>query len=79
MFEIDPETAGRTLEEIDEIFTKSKSIFDPVRVAKELPRQHLSSFLQEEAKHDTEIKDTVQKLEHVSTGSTAPEKEQNQL
>lgn len=32
-----PETGGRTLEEIDEIFLRSNSIFDPVRVARELP------------------------------------------
>lgn len=33
-----PETKGRTLEEIDEIFIRSKSIFDPVRVERALPR-----------------------------------------
>lgn len=33
-----PETKGRTLEEIDEIFIRSKSIFDPVKVEKSLPR-----------------------------------------
>ncbi|EXJ86467.1 hypothetical protein A1O3_03418 [Capronia epimyces CBS 606.96] len=32
-----PETRGRTLEEIDEIFLQSKSPFDPVRVARILP------------------------------------------
>ena len=32
-----PETQGRSLEEIDEIFIRSKSIFDTVRVARELP------------------------------------------
>lgn len=32
-----PETRGRSLEEIDEIFLQSNSIFDPVRVAKRLP------------------------------------------
>ncbi|KAJ5131781.1 hypothetical protein N7448_005939 [Penicillium atrosanguineum] len=32
-----PETRGRSLEEIDEIFLRSKTIFDPVRVAKQLP------------------------------------------
>ncbi|KAJ5771962.1 hypothetical protein N7520_002491 [Penicillium odoratum] len=34
-----PETKGRTLEEIDEIFVNSKSFFDTVRVAKEMPYQ----------------------------------------
>lgn len=33
-----PETKGRTLEEIDEIFVQSKSIFDPPRIARTLPR-----------------------------------------
>ena len=35
------ETAGRSLEEIDAIFAESKSIFDPPRVARRLPKQHL--------------------------------------
>jgi hypothetical protein len=34
-----PETRGRTLEEIDEIFVQSRTIFDPVRIAKEMPFQ----------------------------------------
>lgn len=33
-----PETAGCSLEEIDEIFIQSKSIFDPVKVARQFPR-----------------------------------------
>ncbi|KAL9081452.1 MAG: hypothetical protein Q9157_000010 [Trypethelium eluteriae] len=33
-----PETNGRHLEQIDEIFLRSKSIFDPVRIEKRLPR-----------------------------------------
>lgn len=32
-----PETAGRSLEQIDEIFAQSKSIFDVVGIAKKLP------------------------------------------
>lgn len=34
-----PETKGRTLEEIDDIFVQSKSVFDPVRIAREIPFQ----------------------------------------
>jgi sugar porter (SP) family MFS transporter len=34
-----PETKGRTLEEIDDIFVQSKSIFDTVRIAREMPFQ----------------------------------------
>jgi hypothetical protein len=33
-----PETNGRTLEEINDIFMKSKNVLDPPRVARELPR-----------------------------------------
>ena len=69
-FPTDPETAGRSLEEIDEIFTASKNIFDPVRVAKNLPKQHLSEFLHEEAEKDPEIRDAVQNIEHASSVSS---------
>lgn len=34
-----PETKGRTLEEIDDIFVQSKSVFDTVRVARQMPFQ----------------------------------------
>lgn len=37
-----PETKGRSLEEIDEIFLQSKSILDPPRVARRLPRLHIA-------------------------------------
>lgn len=47
-----PETAGRSLEEIDEIFAASKNIFDPVRVARNLPRRRLSQYLADEEKVD---------------------------
>lgn len=33
-----PETKGRSLEEIDEIFAQSKSIFDPPRIARAMPK-----------------------------------------
>ncbi|CAG8898184.1 unnamed protein product [Penicillium egyptiacum] len=34
-----PETKGRTLEEIDDIFVQSESVFDPVQIAREMPYQ----------------------------------------
>ncbi|CAI7587366.1 unnamed protein product [Penicillium glandicola] len=34
-----PETKGRTLEEIDDIFVQSKSVFDTVQIAQEMPYQ----------------------------------------
>ncbi|KAJ5163065.1 General substrate transporter [Penicillium coprophilum] len=34
-----PETKGRTLEEIDDIFVQSKLVFDTVRIAREMPYQ----------------------------------------
>ncbi|KAJ5917241.1 hypothetical protein N7466_010795 [Penicillium verhagenii] len=37
-----PETNGRSLEEIDEIFLQSKSIFDPPRIARALPKIHVA-------------------------------------
>jgi hypothetical protein len=39
-----PETSGRSLEEVDEIFLQSKSIFDTVKVSLRLPRQNLAKF-----------------------------------
>lgn len=45
-----PETAGRSLEELDEIFASSKSIFDPVSVAQRLPHRGLTDYLTEESK-----------------------------
>ena len=39
-----PETKGRTLEEIDEIFLQSKHIFDPPRVARRLPRLRMAEI-----------------------------------
>ncbi|GKZ66052.1 hypothetical protein AnigIFM50267_010891 [Aspergillus niger] len=40
-----PETNGRSLEEIDEIFLQSKSVFDPPRLARTLPRMHLAEVV----------------------------------
>jgi MFS family permease len=37
-----PETNGRSLEEIDEIFLQSRSIFDPPRLARSLPKMHVA-------------------------------------
>ncbi|GAM42164.1 hypothetical protein TCE0_043f15883 [Talaromyces pinophilus] len=39
-----PETAGRDLEEIDEIFTLSETLLDAVSVAKRLPRSQPENF-----------------------------------
>ncbi|KAH0830861.1 Sugar transporter STL1 [Fonsecaea pedrosoi] len=41
-----PETAGKSLEEVDEIFIQSHSIFDPVRVAKHIPRRRVEPVQQ---------------------------------
>lgn len=48
-----PETAGRSLEEIDEIFLLSKSIFDTVRIADELPKHNHDELLVEEKDTNT--------------------------
>lgn len=39
-----PETAGRSLEEIDGIFVEANSILDAVQVAKRMPRTHLADL-----------------------------------
>lgn len=65
-----PETAGRSLEEIDEIFAASKSIWDPVKVAKRLPRKHLSEFLVDEGKadeHALQVEDVAHQDEKVES------------
>lgn len=43
-----PETAGRSLEEIDAIFLESKSIFDTVKVAQRMPRRNLTDMVRNE-------------------------------
>lgn len=47
-----PETSGRSLEEIDEIFLKSKSIWDPPKIARSLPHIHTGGVLDETAPSD---------------------------
>jgi hypothetical protein len=54
-----PETKGRTLEEIDEIFVQSKTIFDPVRIARELPfREVLEKQTDEKAAEAERVRDS---------------------
>lgn len=36
-----PETSGRSLEEVDEIFESTTSIFNTVSAANDLPRKHI--------------------------------------
>jgi hypothetical protein len=36
-----PETSGRSLEEVDEIFESTTNIFDTVNVGNNLPRKHI--------------------------------------
>lgn len=43
-----PETTGRSLEEIDDIFLSSKSIFDTVRIAREMPTRSQIELCTEE-------------------------------
>lgn len=50
-----PETAGRSLEEIDEIFAQSKSIWDPIRVAKNLPKRHLVDMIQSDPDMEAKV------------------------
>lgn len=50
-----PETVGRSLEEMEEIFTASRSIWDPVRVAQWLPRKNLADYLKEEGEVEPKV------------------------
>ncbi|KAJ5885372.1 hypothetical protein N7495_009882 [Penicillium taxi] len=57
-----PETKGRTLEEIDEIFVKSNSVFDTVKVAREMPFQtDILASIDEE-----KLGVTVERIENVN-------------
>lgn len=56
-----PETSGRHLEEVDQIFRDSNNIFQPVKVAKQLPMRELA--------HDEEAeKAHMSKFESVGDG-----------
>lgn len=66
-----PETAYRSLEEMDNIFRKSKSIFDTVRVAREEPRRHgkngellIRSDIERRRGSDASLGSKAGKLEH---------------
>lgn len=58
-----PETKGRSLEEIDQIFIQSKSILDTVSVAKNMPEEgmlDIREIKQAVAKRETEhVEDVV--------------------
>jgi MFS family permease len=49
-----PETAGRSLEEIDQVFVASKSVFDPVKIARRPPSDVVAPALDEQLKHTNE-------------------------
>ena len=46
---------GRSLEEIDEIFAESHSIWDPVKVAKNLPHRALTEFVEDDKTLDGSV------------------------
>jgi hypothetical protein len=50
-----PETNGLHLEEVDQIFRESKNIFQPVQVARRLPRRALQNRDQGPAKDLAEL------------------------
>lgn len=49
-----PETKGRTLEEIDEIFTQSTNVFEPVKLARSLPFQEVLEQQSDEKTRESE-------------------------
>ena len=73
-----PETNGRSLEEMDEIFAKSKNVFDPPRIAKSLPRRQPGQRVADTEKsvvngsYSTGMedgKDTAQHVENTTFGN----------
>lgn len=53
-----PETSGRSLEEIDEIFMQSKTIWDPPRLARTLPRMNVENGIAVRShSRDEEVRD----------------------
>lgn len=58
-----PETNGRHLEEVDEIFIKSKGIFDPVSISRNLPRRR--ELGNDEAGKEAGVKEEGESVEHV--------------
>ena len=49
-----PETTGRQLEEVDQIFRDSKTIFDPVKTARALPPHTLREINLDDRKAQAE-------------------------
>ncbi|KAM5519537.1 hypothetical protein FOXYSP1_17961 [Fusarium oxysporum f. sp. phaseoli] len=54
-----PETKGRTLEEIDDIFIQSKSIWDPVKIERNLPKDAVALAERIRNAHDNEKHDAI--------------------
>ncbi|TWU70338.1 hypothetical protein ED733_000033 [Metarhizium rileyi] len=59
-----PETSGRSLEEIDAIFIRSESIWDPPKVARSLPHGHAAEESEESASSSSS--DAKKTLNHTS-------------
>ena len=51
---LSPETAGRSLEELEAVFAASQSVFDTVSVAKHMPKLHLTELQNEKAVEEAE-------------------------
>ncbi|KAJ6443578.1 MFS sugar transporter [Purpureocillium lavendulum] len=57
-----PETNGRSLEEIDEVFLHSKTIWDPPRIARTLPQMRLQDAMEPNSSEE----DKASKAQHVA-------------
>lgn len=55
-----PETNGRHLEEVDRIFLNSKSIFDTVRVSRNMPRHDQMDSAMKEKNATAQIENVEQ-------------------
>lgn len=65
-----PETAGRSLEEMDEIFHKTHTAFDVVKIAKDLPRRYGKKGELLISYEDTEEARETQRRRSSVTGAT---------
>ena len=68
-----PETNGRPLEEMDAIFAQSKSIFDPPKIARTMPRRRLVDEIAANggSLSGEKMADMVQNIENTATKSFA--------
>jgi len=72
-----PETNGRSLEEMDEIFARSKNIFDPPRIARALPRTREAGHTVVDSEKSVQNTDFRKKDRETDNGTDMVERVEN--